>query len=52
MWCIADLDDNYIEHMEEVLEVYEKPLSAEEPVVCVDEKPVTLSTTRSETPSP
>ena len=42
MWCIADLDDNYIEHMEEVLEVYEKPLSAEEPVVCVDEKPVTL----------
>ena len=42
MWCIADLDNNYIEHMEEVLEVYEKPLSAEEPVVCVDEKPVTL----------
>jgi len=25
-----------------VLEVYERPLSAEEPVVCVDEKPVTL----------
>lgn len=24
------------------LEVYEKPLSAQEPVVCVDEKPVTL----------
>jgi DDE superfamily endonuclease len=42
MWCIADLDDDYIEHMEDVLEVYEKPLSAEEPVVCVDEKPVTL----------
>jgi hypothetical protein len=28
--------------MEEVLEVYEKPLSATEPVVCVDEKPVVL----------
>jgi hypothetical protein len=42
MWCVADLDDDYIEHMEDVLEVYEKPLSAEEPVVCVDEKPVTL----------
>jgi hypothetical protein len=42
LWCIADLDNNYIEHMEAVLEVYEKPLSAEEPVVCVDEKPVTL----------
>jgi len=38
MWCI----DEYIERMEDVLEVYEKPLSAEEPVVCADEKPVTL----------
>ena len=28
--------------MEDVLEVYEKPLSAQEPVVCVDEKSVTL----------
>lgn len=42
MWCIAELDDEYIEKMEDVLEVYERPLSAEEPVVCVDEKPVTL----------
>ncbi len=28
--------------MENVLEVYEKPLSAQEPVVCADEKSVTL----------
>ena len=28
--------------MEDVLEVYEKPLSADKPVVCVDEKPVAL----------
>jgi transposase len=28
--------------MEDVLTVYEKPLSSAEPVVCVDEKPVTL----------
>ena len=28
--------------MEDVLEVYEKPLSTQEPVVCLDEKPVTL----------
>lgn len=28
--------------MEDVLEVYEKPLSGEEPVVCVDEKSVSL----------
>ena len=42
MWRIAELDDAYIEAMEDVLEVYERPLSAVEPVVCVDEKPVTL----------
>lgn len=42
MWCVAELDADYIEHMEDVLEVYERPLSAEEPVVGVDEKPVTL----------
>jgi hypothetical protein len=42
MWCIPELNDEYIERMEDVLEVYEKPLSAEEPVACVDEKPVTL----------
>ncbi len=28
--------------MEEVLKIYEKPLSEHEPVVCVDEKPVVL----------
>jgi hypothetical protein len=28
--------------MEEVLETYEKPYDPQEPVVCLDEKPVTL----------
>lgn len=42
MWCIAEMDEPYIARMEEVLAVYEKPLSSAEPVVCVDEKPVTL----------
>lgn len=42
MWCVPELNDAYIERMEDVLEVYERPLSAAEPVVCVDEKPVTL----------
>lgn len=28
--------------MEDVLETYERPYNAEEPVVCLDEKPVTL----------
>ena len=42
MWCVAELDEEYIQRMEEVLAVYEKPLSEREPVVCVDEKPVVL----------
>ncbi len=42
MWCVAELDEEYIARMEDVLAVYEKPLSAREPVVCIDEKPVVL----------
>ncbi len=42
MWCVAQLDEEYIVRMEDVLAVYEKPLSEQEPVVCVDEKPVVL----------
>ncbi len=42
MWCVGTLDEEYIRRMEDVLAVYEKPLSEQEPVVCVDEKPVVL----------
>jgi transposase len=42
MWCVAKLDEQYIERMEDVLEVYENPLSASAPVVCIEEKPVVL----------
>src|SRR5271156_4011307 len=42
MWCIAELNEEYISRMEDVLKIYEKPLSEREPVVCVDEKPVVL----------
>jgi transposase len=42
MWCVAELDEEYIARMEDVLAVYEKPLAKQEPVVCVDEKPVVL----------
>jgi transposase len=42
MWCVADLNEEYIARMEDVLKLYEKPLSAREPVVCIDEKPVVL----------
>lgn len=39
---MPELDQEYVGRMEDVLEVYEKPLSREEPVVCVDEKSVSL----------
>src|SRR5450432_2192530 len=42
MWCVADLNDEYIAKMEDVLEVYERPYDPQYPVVCVDEKPITL----------
>ena len=42
MWCVAELTDDYITKMEDVLETYEKPYDPVEPVVCLDEKPVTL----------
>jgi transposase len=42
MWCVAELNREYIEKMEDVLAVYEKPHNPAEPVVCVDEKPVSL----------
>ena len=35
-------NDAYIAKMEDVLETYEKPYDPQEPVVCLDEKPVTL----------
>ena len=42
MWCVAELDEEYIQRMEDILAVYEKPRSERAPVVCVDEKPVVL----------
>jgi hypothetical protein len=42
MWCVAELDQAYLAKMEDVLETYEKPYDPEEPVVCLDEKPITL----------
>src|SRR6476659_10341677 len=42
MWVVADLDDKYIAKMEDVLEVYERPYRPQEPVICLDEKPITL----------
>ena len=42
MWCVADLNEAYIAKMEDVLERYEQSYDPKEPVVCLDEKPITL----------
>ena len=42
MWCVAELDEVYVAKMEDVLETYEQPYDVRQPVVCLDEKPVTL----------
>lgn len=42
MWCVAELDEEYIAKMEDVLALYEKPYRNAEPVLCLDEKPVCL----------
>ena len=39
---MADLTDEYLKNMEDVLEVYERPYNPAEPVVCMDEKPISL----------
>jgi hypothetical protein len=42
MWCVAELNEEYVRKMEAVLKLYEMPYNQAEPVVCVDEKPVVL----------
>jgi DDE superfamily endonuclease len=42
MWCLPKLDAAYLERMEEVLALYERPYNPQQPVVCLDEKPVSL----------
>jgi len=42
MWCIPRLDEEYIKRMEDILNLYEKPYSQQEPVVCFDERPIVL----------
>lgn len=41
-WCVPDMTDDFIERMEDVLEVYERPPSDSQPLVCIDEKPIQL----------
>jgi transposase len=42
MWCVPELNSDYIEHMEDVLDVLAKPVDSAQPVVALDERPVPL----------
>ncbi|MBP6219330.1 MAG: helix-turn-helix domain-containing protein [Oligoflexales bacterium] len=42
MWCIPKVNQKYIDRMENVLDVYERPYDENRPVICLDEKPVAL----------
>ncbi len=41
-WCIPKLTEEFRERMEDVLDQYEKPYDATEPVICMDEQPYQL----------
>jgi transposase len=41
MWCVPDIDQEFVVRMEDVLELYARRFK-ESPVVCLDERPVQL----------
>jgi DDE superfamily endonuclease len=42
MWCVPKLDEEYVERMNNLLDLYEQQYNEREPVVCLDERPVVL----------
>jgi hypothetical protein len=42
MWCIGVLNDEYRRRMYALLELYARPMSRVEPVICIDEKSLQL----------
>ena len=38
-WCVPQLDEEFRQRMENILDQYEKPLDPAEPVICLDEQP-------------
>ncbi len=42
MRCMAELNAEYVSRMEDLLGGYDRPHNRKEPVLCLDEKPVTL----------
>jgi hypothetical protein len=42
MWCIPQVDGEYVAHMEDVLDLYAEAPDPKRPVVCFDESPTQL----------
>jgi len=42
MWCVPEIDQEFVVRMEDVLRLHARPYRASEPVVCLDERPVQL----------
>lgn len=42
MWCVGSLTEEYRRRMYALLELYAKPMSRAEPVICIDEKSLQL----------
>ena len=42
MWCVAQIDQQYVDRMEDVLRLYARKYKWDEPVVALDERPVQL----------
>ena len=42
MWCIPQVDADYVARMEDVLDLYAEPPNPQRPVVCFDESPIQL----------
>ena len=42
MWCIPQVDAQYVARMEDVLDLYAEPPDPKRPVVCFDESPIQL----------
>lgn len=50
MWCVTELNDEYVERMEDILDLYAKPINPEEPVICFDEKTYQLQDHKHKNP--
>lgn len=42
MWCIGALTEEYRHRMYALLELYARPMTPAEPVICIDEKSLQL----------